>query len=203
MTKLLTASITVVLTALIFVSYRAFEENGEKILNCFALSVMATLIELDMEPGQTAQVEQAQAGVLVADGPNSAPALQPRATIATRVAPLPPLKPLPKPLCTSAPRAQFASFRTDALRLQRELFLPQDIQTGFRVAMPAAAQTGDWAEITASCRERSLKACIEKSRNMQRVVILAPGMPGMASFPITIELPDLKAVTWPDAPAPS
>lgn len=189
MTKLLTASITVVLTALVFVSYRAFEKNGGKILNCFALSVITSLVEFDTEPSQTARAERAQAGVLVADGPKHSPALQAPATIATQIVPLPPLKPLPKPLCTSAPRAQFAGYRADALRFQSEFFRPQDIQTEVRVIMPEAAQTGDWAKIAASCRERSLKACIEKSRNTQRVVILAPGKPEMVSFPIPIEQP--------------
>lgn len=189
MTKLLTACITVVLTALVFMSYRAFEKNGEKILNGFALSVMATLVEFDTEPGQTAEVEREQAGVLDPHRPSCSPVPQARAAMATLIVPLPPLKQLPKPLCTSASRAQFAGFRAGALRFQSEFFLSPEIQTEIRVVMPEAAQTGDWAQFATSCRERSLKACLEKSRNMQRVVILTPGTLDLVSFPINIEQP--------------
>lgn len=174
MAKLRTASITVVLTALAFMSQQAFEAKKKNIFDSLALSLMASIVEIETAGMQTAEVEQAPAGILIADATESSPPRRPRETIATLVVPLPPLKALPNPLCAATPRAQLVSYRADAGNYRYDFFRAPEVHTELRVVAADSAQTGDWAKLIASCREKSLKVCIQKSKNTQRVVILDP-----------------------------
>lgn len=184
MTKFQTASIAVALTALGFISQQAFETKKKDILDSLALSVMTSLVEIEIAGMQTAGVEPAAAGILVADSTEPSPDRSTSETIATLVLPLPPLKPLPKPLCAVTPRVQLASYKPDAGRFRYDLFHAPEIHTEVRVITVDSAQTGDWATLIASCREKSLKVCIEKSKTRQRVVILDPERVEAAPSPL-------------------
>jgi len=171
MTKLQTASITLVLAAVGFFSLQALEAKKKVILHSLALSIMSSLLEIESAGMETAEKESEPGEILIADSADLSPARTSAETITTLVLPLPALKALPKPLCN--PQVQLASYRTDLRRFRYELVRPQT-HTEIRVVSADSAQTGDWAKLVASCREKSLKVCIEKSKNSQRVVILDP-----------------------------
>lgn len=190
MTKVLTASVTIVLTVLVFVSYRAFEENRGKFINSLALSIMASLVEIETNRSRTAEAERVQDGILIADAAEHSPVLQARERIATRVVPLPPLKPLPKPLCTARPPVQLARYQAGAERYRHDLFRWPQVHTEVHVITEESSKTRDWTKLIASCREKSLKVCIDKSKTRQRVVILDSKKDDAVSSAIaTIEQP--------------
>lgn len=190
MTQLRTASSTVVLTALLIVSYRAFEENKRDFLNSLAFSVMASLVEIETGGIESAEFEAAPDGILIAEATEISPARGARETLATLVLALPPLKPLSKPLCAARPPVQLASYRAGEVRDRYDFFHAPEIHTEIRVVTSTAAQTGDWTKLVASCREKSLKVCIEKSKSRQRVVILESGDRDPVGLPVpTVEQP--------------
>lgn len=184
MTKFQTATITVVLAAVGFFSLQALEARQKQILDSLALSIMSSLLEIETAGIDVDEAEPEPIAILVADSADTSAAPTTRETIATLVLPLPPLKSLPRPFCTS--RVQLASFRQGPGRFQYDLSREQ-VHTEIRVVSADSVLTGDWAGLIKSCREKSLKVCVEKSKNSQRVVILDPSI--IKARPSTVVAP--------------
>lgn len=133
MTKFQLAGSAVALTAVGFISQQAFETKKKDLLDSLALSVMTSLVQIETTGMQAAGVEPAAAGILVADSTETSPDRSTSETMAPLVLPLPPLNPLPKPLCAVRPRVQLASYEPDAGRFRYDLFRAPEIHTEVRV----------------------------------------------------------------------